>query len=162
MTTNDLMRLLHVGSKPIIISRMRLNEYGGIYREIAMFDENLIRVDYYGASSLEESAVSIHFRFENFDITIKALETYLSQKIDSWAHINYPLERVNEYADWGLFKNDFYTKKLVFPSLYSEMRIGSYYWKLMYNGYITPNATFDEIDKCIREYVKNEYDSYTE
>jgi hypothetical protein len=127
-----------------------------------VLSEDRIRIDYDDVNYDDESAVSVNFRFENFDIMIEALETYLSQKIDSWTHINYPLERVNENADWELFKNDFYTKKLVFPSLYKEMWIGSYYWKLTYNGYITPNATFDEIDKCIREYVKNEYDSYTE
>ena len=159
MTVKDVYKLIDVGRKPIIINREKLDKYGAIYREIGIISEQKIRIDFNDCiigDPNREGGLSVSFEFFSFDNMIYSIEKFILKKISQWKHFNYSIEPSNEHGNWEMFKNDFYCKKIKFPSLFDNMSIGDYYWMALYNGYVKPNSSIEEINNWFKEFIKSE------
>ena len=58
--------------------------------------------------------------------------------------------KINSPADWYSLKTDLYNGNILMLKGYTEMYIGSMYWKGLYSRNLTPDSSFDELDEWIR------------
>lgn len=148
MTIDEINRILHVGTLPITLSAQV--EYGGIYRFIRITTDNRVFLDY-DEEFDDFDGLRIMFRFESMEKMIKSIEEYLGYGIEKCSRVfENDLPEINSPADWYSLKTDLYSGNILTLKGYSEMNIGSMYWKGLFTRNLTPDSSFDELDEWIR------------
>lgn len=148
MTIEEINRIIHVGSLPITIS-VRI-EYGGIYRFIRITSENMAFLDYDDEFD-GFGGLRIMFRFDSMEQMIKSIEEYLGYNIEKCSRIfENDLPEITSSADWYSLKTDLYNGNILTLKRYTEIDIGSMYWRGLYTRNLTPDSSSDELDEWIR------------
>lgn len=131
MNKEELRGMLKLSMVSMIINRVHLKKYGGIFREINIIDNECMRVDFLDKADKirNEGEYSIYYDFESFDKMISEIEAYTGKAIDEWVRyftdpeIFYnESEDWNEEPDWELFFYDFNNNLISLPSGYLRRR----------------------------------------
>ncbi len=148
MTIDEVNRILHVGTLPITISAQI--EYGGIYRFVRITTDNRVFLDY-DEEFDDFDGLRITFCFDSIEKMIRSIEEYLGHGIEKCLRVfENDLPEINSSADWYSLKTDLYNGDILMLKGYTEMYIGSMYWKGLYSRNITPDSSIDELDEWIR------------
>ena len=132
MTKNEILGMLKLSMVSMVIDRLHMKKYGGLFREIELINKTQIRVDFLDKNCkiLEEGEFSIYFNFESFEKMIYELELYTGKKVDKWKrYFVDPLifydesPEWNEDVNWDLFTSDFNNGLILLPNGFLDMNM---------------------------------------
>ncbi|MFW2095239.1 hypothetical protein ACG9ZL_03245 [Acinetobacter sp. ULE_I057] len=129
MNICELVSYIEVGmTKPVVVDRVLLEEYGNYMRVIGFLDKEQILISYfYYDESDEDTGIDINLKYESLDKAIQSIEQFLGVSIDGWENFNrtgnYP-EPLENCVDnkWNNLVNDIKQGTMI-PKGYNEIRL---------------------------------------
>ena len=90
MNICELVSYIEVGmTKPVVVDRVLLEEYGNYMRVIGFLDKEQILISYfYYDESDEDTGIDINLKYESLDKAIQSIEQFLGVSIDRWENFN--------------------------------------------------------------------------
>lgn len=120
-------------ARSVIIDRTPLEKYLGYVREITIFPESVVHVEF-NVYDHDEGGIEFYFKYENDDLLILSLEKYLNKKIEGWENITKTGYYPDIHIPYDIHKSgeslttDFLNDRLELPSGYLEKEITSRYF----------------------------------
>ena len=121
INTEELRGMLQLSRVSMIIDRVHLKQYGGIFREINIINNKCMRVDFLDRNNkiMNEGEYSLYYYYESFDKMISEIKAYTGKTNDEWVrYFTDPEIFYNESEEWNEEPNDLKNNLIPLPSGY--------------------------------------------
>lgn len=154
MTAEELKRYIEVGRLPAVVYCEK--KYEGVCLMLKVTRNNTLFLDYDTAydDAESEGGFRAQFRYDSFESMIRSIERFTGKSLDELVLNPYCYELFDcETPQITDFQWDLYNGNIKLPDGYTELHIGSFWWRGLMRQEIRPDSSQEALDAWMKQYL---------